>query len=122
MPSDAVFTEARINTRIREIAGRLDATGPQLLRRLHRFVQVAEIFLKPRRNAISLGTALRSYTPAEFYGALWLLLILDVYRDEPEGARFATEVIQLTKEEWQDVLRITLLVSEKYFGVPTPIS
>jgi DNA-binding Lrp family transcriptional regulator len=121
MPSDSAFTEERIHARIREIAERLHVSRPELLGRLRRFVRVAEILLKPHRDARPLAIALGSYTEAEFYGALWLLLILDVYRDDPEGARFATEVVQLTKEEWEDVLRLTLLISEKYFGVPTPV-
>jgi hypothetical protein len=73
-------------------------------------------------SKVASNERLQTYDRGCAFRTRGLLLLLDVYRYEAEGARFATEVVQLTKEEWEDVLRITLVVSEKYFGVPTPIS
>jgi len=120
-PRDPAFEVARIDARIREIAERLGITRHALIHRIRRFTQAAEIFLKPHRNVSDIAVELTSYTEAEFYGALWLLLIGDLFRNEPEGARFAAEVIDLGEKDCKDLLRITLIVSEKYFGAPTPV-
>ncbi len=56
-------------------------------------------------------------SPAELYGALWLIIIADTFRDQGDRARFASEVLEVTEEEWKDILRVTSLVSERYFGV-----
>jgi hypothetical protein len=47
---------------------------------------------------------------------MWLLLIADVFQTEDGQARFASEVVGLNEEEWRDVLRVTTMVAERYFG------
>lgn len=61
-------------------------------------------------TGVTLGTL------GELYGGMWLLLIADVFRSDEQRARFASEVLGLNEEEWADVLRVTTMVSTKYFG------
>ena len=120
-PVDPAFTLQRVDARMKEVAARLRMNGPALIRRIQRFARAAEVLLKPHRNATDIGLALSAYSQAEFYGGLWLVLIGDLFRDESEGARFAAEVIDLSEADCKALMRITLVVSEKYFGAPTPI-
>ena len=120
-PVDPAFTVQRIDTRMKEIAARLKISGPTLIRRIRRFAQAAEVLLKPHRNATHMGLALAAYSQAEFYGGLWLVLIGDLFRDEADRARFAADVIDLEEADCKELIRLALVVSEKYFGAPTPV-
>jgi hypothetical protein len=59
----------------------------------------------------------RGVTLSEFYGALWMLLIADVFRDSETGSGM-TDVLRLSDDEVADFRRLVALMHERYFGVP----
>lgn len=119
-PRNPVFDLARVDARIREIADRLRETRQDLVGRLRRFAHAAEILVQPHRSLAELARHFREFTDAEFYGALWLLLIADLFRNAPDGAEFAADVIGLADSDCKELRRLVLAVSEKYYGAPTP--
>lgn len=117
MESGAYDTE-RLDAHVTSMLRRLGTTRREYVHRMRRFARAAEILLKPRGAVLAMADRMNGITPAELYGGLWLLLISDTFRDEGGRARFAAEVLEITEDEWKDILRITSLVSERYFGVP----
>lgn len=102
-----------INAHVRKVLKRLGTDRKSYVERMRRFARCAETLVQPRGD---INAALAFFTDAELYGGMWLLLIADVFRSEGVRARFASEVVGMTEEEWQDVLRVTTMVSERYFG------
>lgn len=88
------------------------------MHRIRRFARGAEILLKPRGAVYAMTDPISGISAAELYGALWLLLIADTFQYDGDRARFASEVLEITEDEWKDILRITSLMSERYFGMP----
>lgn len=112
------YDPERLDAHVTSMLRRLGTSRKEYAHRIRRFARAAEILLKPRGAVSAMANPINSITPAELYGALWLLLIADTFRDDGDRARFASEVLEITEDEWKDILRITSLVSERYFGVP----
>lgn len=95
-----------------------DAEAPRHRPEVLRGADAAVCALRANARAAAgdINVALVSFTDAELYGGMWLLLMADIFRSEGDRARFANEVGGLNEEEWKDVLRITTMVSERYFG------
>lgn len=102
-----------VDAHVRKVLKRLGTDRKSYVERMRRFALCAQTLVQPRGD---INIALVSFTDAELYGGMWLLLIADVFRDDDQRARFASEVVSLNEEEWADVLRITTMVSERYFG------
>lgn len=107
----------RLDAHVTAMLRRLGTSRREYVLRMRRFARAAEILLKPRGAVFAMADPISGVTAAELYGGLWLLLIADTFRDEGHRARFANEVLKLTEDEWRDVLRITSLVADRYFGV-----
>jgi len=107
-----------IDEHVTAMLRRLKSSRRDYVHRLRRFGRAAEVLLKPRGAVFLIGHPETGLTAAEVYGGLWLILISDVFRDEDQRAAFARDALVITDEEWQDVLRLTTLLSERYFGVP----
>lgn len=114
----SAFDPERLDAHVTAMLRRLGTTRREYVHRMRRFARAAEILLKPRGAVFAMADPMNGITAAELYGGLWLLLIADTFRDEGDRARFAAEVLEITEGEWKDILRITSLVSERYFGVP----
>lgn len=108
----------RIDAHVTSMLRRLGTSRKEYVQRMRRFARAAEVLLKPRGAVYAMADPISGITPAELYGALWLLLIADTFRDDGDRARFASDVFEITEDEWKDILRITSLVSERYFGIP----
>lgn len=108
----------RLDAHVTSMLRRLGTSRREYVQRMRRFTRAAEILLKPRGAVFAMADPINGITAAELYGGLWLLLIADLFRDDGHRARFANEVLEITEAEWKDILRITSLVSERYFGVP----
>ena len=117
MTLDAYDPE-RLDAHVTSMLQRLGTSRKQYVHRMRRFARAAEVLLKPRGAVYAMADPISGISAAELYGALWLLLIADTFRDDGDRARFASEVLQISEDEWKDILRITSLVSERYFGVP----
>lgn len=102
-----------INAHVRKMLKRLGTDRKSYVERMRRFALCAQALVQPRGD---INAALVPFTDAELYGGMWLLLIADIFRSEDDRARFASEVVGLNEDEWKDVLRITTMVSERYFG------
>jgi hypothetical protein len=112
------YDPERLDAHVTSMLRRLGTSRKEYVHRIRRFARAAEILLKPRGAVYAMADPISGITPAELYGALWLLLIADTFRDDRDRARFASEVLKITENEWKDILRVTSLVSERYFGVP----
>jgi hypothetical protein len=108
----------QLDAHVTSMLKRLGTSRREYVQRMRRFTRAAEILLKPRGAVFAMADPVNGITAAELYGGLWLLLIADLFRDEGHRARLAYEVLEITEDEWKDILRITTLVSERYFGVP----
>ena len=117
MTLDAYDPE-RLDAHVTSMLRRLGTSRKEYVHRMRRFARAAEVLLKPRGAVYAMADPISGITSAELYGALWLLLIADTFRDDGDRARFASEVLEITEDEWKDILRVTSLVSERYFGVP----
>jgi hypothetical protein len=102
-----------LNAHVRKMLQRLGTDRKSYVQQMRRFALCAQTLVQPRGD---INAALGSFTDAELYGGIWLLLITDIFRSEGGRARFASEVVGLTEEEWKDVLRVTTMVSARYFG------
>ncbi len=111
------YDPERLDAHITSMLRRLGMSRREYVHRMRRFARAAEVLLKPRGAVYAMVDSISGISPAELYGGLWLLLIADTFRDDGDRARFASEVLKITEDEWKDILRITSLVSERYFGV-----
>lgn len=111
------YDPERLDEHVTSMLRRLGTSRKEYVHRMRRFARAAEVLLKPRGAVYAMADPISGITPAELYGALWLLLIADTFRDDGDRARFASEVLEITEDEWKDILRITSLVSERYFGI-----
>jgi hypothetical protein len=117
MTLDAYDPE-RLDAHVTAMLRRLGTSRKEYVHRIRRFARAAEVFLKPCGAVYAMADPISGITPAELYGGLWLLLIADTFRNDGDRARFASEVLKITEDEWKDILRVTTLLSERYFGVP----
>lgn len=102
-----------VNGHVRKMLKRLGTDRKSYAERMRRFALCAQTLVQPRGD---INVALVPFTDAELYGGMWLLLIADIFRSEGDRARFANEVVGLNDGEWKDVLRVTTMVAQKYFG------
>jgi hypothetical protein len=116
--ASSAYDPERLDAHVTSMLRRLGTSRREYVHRMRRFARAAEILLKPRGAVFAMADPIGGITSAELYGGMWLLLIADLFRDEGHRARFANEVLEITEDEWKDILRITSLVSERYFGVP----
>lgn len=112
------YDPERLDAHVTSMLRRLGKSRKEYVHRIRRFARAAEVLLKPSGALYAMADPISGITAAELYGALWLLLIADTFRNDGDRARFASEVLELTEDEWKDILRVTSLVSERYFGVP----
>jgi hypothetical protein len=112
------YDPERLDAHVTSMLRRLGMSRKEYVQRMRRFARAAEVLLKPRGAVYAMADQISGITPAELYGALWLLLIADTSGDDGDRAWFASEVLEITEDEWNVILRITSLVSERYFGVP----
>lgn len=102
-----------LTAHVRKTLKRLGTDRKTYVQRMRRFALCAQTLVQPRGD---ISVALQHFSDAELYGGMWLLLIADVFRSDEQRARFANEVVGLSEEEWADVLRVTTMVSTRYFG------
>jgi hypothetical protein len=90
--------------------------------RLRRIVRAADLLLSGR-TVVALLDPITGVTQAEFYSALWMLLVADLFRDSAEGSGVVGPFLNLTAEDWRRLDDVFRLLHERYFGLPAlPVS
>ncbi|MEK6371239.1 MAG: hypothetical protein AABO58_00950 [Acidobacteriota bacterium] len=83
--------------------------------RLRRIVRAADLLLSGR-TVVALLDPITGVTQAEFYSALWMLLVADLFRDSAEGSGVVGPFLKFTAEDWQRLDGVFRLLHERYFG------
>jgi hypothetical protein len=115
-----VYDPRAIEAHIRAALRRSGISREAYVARFERFVHAADRILDPRQSIVMLFDGERGVTQSEFYGALWMLLIADVFRDSEAGSGM-TNVLSLSDDEVANFRRVVGIIYERYFGVVAPI-
>jgi hypothetical protein len=90
--------------------------------RLRRIVRAADLLLSGR-TVVAVLDPIAGVTQAEFYSALWMLLVADLFRDCAEGSGIVGPFLNFTAEDWRRLDGVFRLLHERYFGFPAqPVS
>ena len=108
--------EAHIRTALRRSGISREAYAA----RLERFTRAADRILDPRQSIVALFDTTLGITQSEFYGALWMLLIADIFRDSAAGSGM-TNVLRLSDDEVASFRRLVNVMHERYYGVSVPV-
>jgi hypothetical protein len=108
---------AQIETHVRAAIKRSEIKRKQYVARMNRFTRVASMLLDPGISFLSIVAS--GFTTADFYGAMWMLLVADTFRDEGDRARLVGDFFRFTEDEVVLLNRVWCLLHDRYFGVPT---
>jgi hypothetical protein len=89
----------------------------QYRRRLRRIVRAADLLLSGGTVAAVLDPT-TGVTQAEFYSALWMLIVADLFRDSTEGSGVVGAFLNFTADDWRRLDGVFRLLHERYFGFP----
>jgi hypothetical protein len=106
-----------IDAHIRAAIRRSDLPRKAYDARVQRMARAASLLISGKSVRVILDSH-HGVTLSEFYGALWILLVADVFRDSPEGSGFFGAFLNLTTDDWRAVDAVMRLLHERYFGVP----
>jgi hypothetical protein len=85
--------------------------------RLRRIARAADLLLSGR-TVVAVLDPITGVTQAEFYSALWMLVVADLFRDCAEASGVVGPFLNFTAEDWQRVDGVFRLLHERYFGFP----
>jgi hypothetical protein len=85
--------------------------------RFRRIVRAADLLLAGR-TVVAVLDPITGVTQAEFYSALWMLLVADLFRDSSEGSGVAGPFLNFTADDWRRLDGVFRLLHERYFGFP----
>jgi hypothetical protein len=108
---------AEIEAHVRAAIKRSGIKRKPYVARMNRFTRVASMLLDPDISFLSILAS--SLSTADFYGAMWMLLVADTFRDEGERGALVGEFFQFTDDELAALNRVWCLLHDRYFGVPT---
>jgi len=112
-----VYDLADIESHVRAAIQRSGIKRKPYVARMNRFTHVAAMLLDPHISFISVLSS--GITTSEFYGAMWMLLVADTFRDEGERGSLAGDFFELTEDELGLLNRVWCLLHDRYFGIPT---
>jgi hypothetical protein len=92
-------------------------TRKEYRQRLRRIVDAADLLLSGR-TVVAILDPVTGVTQAEFYSALWMLLVADLFRDSAEGSGVVGPFLNFTAEDWRRLDGVFRLLHERYFGFP----
>jgi hypothetical protein len=108
---------AEVESHVRAAIKRSGIDRRTYIARMNRFVRVARSLLDPHISFLSIISS--GLTPADFYGAMWLLLVADTFRDDGERGGLAGDFFEFSEDEAAALNRVWCLLHDRYFGIPT---
>jgi len=117
--SRAGVDPAVIDRHIRAAVKRSGISGAEFGARMRRITRAVELVLSGR-SVVDVLASDDGISQAELYGALWMLIVADVFRDDAgaEGGGIVGAFLQLTKDDVGVLERAFELLHERYFGIP----
>ena len=112
-----IYDLADIESHVRAAIKRSGIKRKTIVTRMTRFTDVAGRLLDPRISFLSVISA--GVTTSDFYGAMWMLLVADTFRDDGGRSGVAGDFFQFTEEEVALLDRVWRLLHDRYFGIPT---
>lgn len=116
-----IYDLAELESHVRAAIKRSGIKRKTFVARMNRFTDVAGRLLDPRISFLSLMMS-SGITTSDFYGAMWMLLVADTFRDEGGRGGLAGDFFQFTEEEIALLDRVWRLLHDRYFGIPTTAS
>lgn len=105
--------------RIRAAIKRSGISKKDFVARMDRITRAAGMLLNPRVRLPSLAPP-HGVTTAELYGAFFMLIIADTFRDG-ERPGIVGDFLQLTEADMGVLHSALVLLHERYFGFPPQI-
>lgn len=113
---------AVIDRCVRAAIKRSGISGTQYAARMRRITRTVELLLSGR-SVVEVLEPSGDVSQAELYGALWMLVVADVFRDDagPRGGGIVGSFLLLTETDVGVLDRAFRLLHERYFGI-APLS
>jgi|GEM_PF-823182 len=119
MNGEIMLDSREVDAHIRAAIKRSGIKPREYVRRINRYAEAARLVLGGMSVATLGDSKSRGLTQSEFYGALWMLLIVDLFRDHKgRDGGMMVSFLDLSAAEFEDLARVFNIVSERYYGVP----
>jgi predicted RNase H-like HicB family nuclease len=119
MNGETMLDSREVDAHIRAAIKRSGIKPREYVRRIKRYAEAARLVLGGMSVATLGDSKSRGLTQSEFYGALWMLLVVDLFRDhKARDGGMMVSFLDLSAEEFEDLARVFKTVGERYYGIP----